>query len=97
TYRYVVPGLAPCLNDTAQVTVNVNTAPVAGTNGAIVVCSDAAPVDLFTLLDGSPDAGGTWRDPENAVNDGSFVPGAGAIAGAYTYTVAGLTPCADAS
>ncbi len=96
-YRYVVPGLAPCANDTAQVTVNVNTAPVAGTNGAIVVCSDDAPVDLFALLGGSPDAGGTWKDPNNGNNNGSYVPGPGAVQGGYTYTVAGASPCANAT
>lgn len=96
-YRYVVPGLAPCANDTAQVTVNVNTAPVAGSNGAIVVCSDDAPVDLFAQLGGSPDAGGTWKDPNNGNNNGSYVPGPGAVQGGYTYTVAGASPCANAT
>lgn len=96
-YRYVVNGLAPCANDTGKVTIQVNTAPVAGTNGAITVCSDAAPVDLFAQLGGTPDAGGTWKDPTNAANNGSFVPGLGAVQGGYTYTVAGLSPCANAS
>ncbi len=96
-YRYVVAGTAPCQNDTAQATVNVNTAPLAGTNGAVVVCSDDAPVDLFLQLGGSPDAGGTWRDPNNDPNNGSFVPGPGAVQGGYTYRVAGISPCADAT
>ncbi|MBS1941402.1 MAG: gliding motility-associated C-terminal domain-containing protein [Bacteroidetes bacterium] len=96
-YRYVVNGLAPCANDTGKVTIQVNTAPVAGTNGAITVCSDDAPVDLFAQLGGTPDLGGTWKDPINATNNGSYVPGPGAVPGAYTYTVAGLSPCANAS
>ncbi|MBK6892157.1 MAG: gliding motility-associated C-terminal domain-containing protein [Flavobacteriales bacterium] len=96
-YRYVVTGLAPCPNDTSKVTVNVATAPKAGTNGATVVCSDDDPVDLFALLGGSPDAGGTWKDPNNQNNNGSYVPGPGAVQGGYTYTVAGLSPCANAS
>ncbi len=96
-YRYVVAGLAPCPNDTAQLTVNVNTAPNAGLNGAAVVCSDDAPVDLFLLLGGTPNSGGTWKDPSNATNNGSFVPGAGALQGGYTYRVQGQSPCADAT
>jgi len=96
-YRYVVPGIAPCPNDTSLVTVNVTTAPVAGTNGSAVVCSDAGPLNLFLLLGGTPDSGGTWADPNNAVNNGIYVPGPGAVPGAYTYTVHGLSPCANAS
>lgn len=96
-YRYVVTGLAPCANDTSQVTVNVNTAPNAGNNGAITVCSDDDPVDLFMLLGGTPDVGGTWTNPNNAPNDGSFVPGPTAVPGGYTYRVAGLSPCTDAT
>lgn len=96
-YRYVLQALTACVNDTAQVTVNVNTAPVAGTNGAIVVCSDGAPVDLFAQLGGNPNPGGTWKNPSNGNNNGSFVPGPGALQGGYTYTVAGLSPCAAAT
>lgn len=96
-YRYVVNGLAPCANDTGKVTIQVNTAPVAGTNGAITVCSDDAPVDLFLQLGGTPNVGGTWKNPNNQPNNGSFVPGPGAIQGGYTYTVLGLSPCANAS
>ncbi|HMN06233.1 MAG TPA: gliding motility-associated C-terminal domain-containing protein [Flavobacteriales bacterium] len=96
-YRYVLLGQAPCLNDTSQVAVNVNAAPKAGNNGAVVVCSDDAPVDLFMQLGGTPDAGGTWTNPNNAPNNGSFVPGPTAVQGGYTYRVAGLSPCADAT
>ncbi|MCO6481665.1 MAG: gliding motility-associated C-terminal domain-containing protein [Flavobacteriales bacterium] len=96
-YRYVVNGTAPCANDTSMVTVNVNVAPNAGINGAITVCSDDAPVDLFMQLGGTPDAGGTWTDPNNAPNNGSFVPGPTAVPGGYSYRVTGLSPCADAT
>lgn len=96
-YRYVVVGLAPCTADTAQVTVNVNQAPVAGTNGAITVCSDIASFDLYPLLGGAPDAGGTWRDPNNVVIPGGQYDPVIHGTGAYTYTVAGLTPCLNAT
>lgn len=97
TFRYIVTGLAPCPNDTGKVTVQVITAPNAGTNGAVVVCSDGASVNLFTLLGGSPDGGGTWKDPSNGPNNGTFVPGPLALQGGYTYKVNGTSPCADAS
>ncbi len=96
-FRYVASGQAPCLNDTAQLTVQVNTAPKAGTNGAEVVCSDGAPVDLFAELGGTPQSGGTWTDPDNIAHSGTFVPGPGALEGGYTYLVTGISPCADVS
>ncbi len=97
SYRYVVNGMAPCANDTGKVTISVNVAPVAGTNGAVVVCSDGAPVNLITQLGGTPDPGGTWKNPNNATNNGSFIPGPGAVQGGYTYTVVGISPCVNAS
>lgn len=96
-YRYVVSGMAPCMNDTARLNVAVNGAPKAGTNGAVIVCSDGATVDLFTELGGTPQAGGAWTDPNNGAHSGFFVPGIGALEGAYTYRVAGTSPCADAT
>ncbi|MBS1582431.1 MAG: hypothetical protein JST66_09550, partial [Bacteroidetes bacterium] len=96
-YRYVATGLAPCANDTSQVTVNVNQAPNAGTGGSTTVCSDAAPFALSTVLGGTPDAGGTWRDPNNQPFSGTYTPGPAAVPGGYTYTVAGLSPCANAT
>lgn len=96
-YRYVVPGLAPCANDTAQLAVAVNQAPNAGTGGSTTVCSDDAPFGLITVLGGTPDAGGSWRDPNNQPFGGTFTPGPGALQGGYTYTVPGLSPCANAT
>lgn len=94
-YRYVVAGVAPCLNDTATVTITVSTAPNAGTNGSTSVCSDAASFPLFPLLGGTPDVGGSWRNPQNLTSNGTYVPGT-SMEGAYTYTVTGTAPCANA-
>lgn len=94
-YRYVVPGTAPCANDTARLTVTVNLAPVAGSNGATSVCSDAASFALAPFLGGSPHTGGVWRDPNNVViPSGQYNP-AVHNTGAYSYTVTGLTPCVN--
>lgn len=97
SYRYVVTGQLPCMNDTSVLEVNIQTAPKAGTNGAVVVCSDGATMDLFTLLGGTPQGGGTWTDPNNASHSGFFVPGQGAVQGGYTYHVEGVAPCNDAA
>lgn len=96
TYRYIVPGTAPCANDTSQVSINVNTAPNAGANSAITVCSSDAPFNLIDSLNGSPDGGGTWTRPNGTAHSGVFTPGT-SITGGYTYTVPGQTPCLNAS
>ena len=96
-YTYVVQGTAPCVNDTARATVNVVTAPNAGTNGTVTVCSNDAVLSLFSVLGGTPTSGGTWTRPDGtALPNGNFVPGISQVGG-YTYTVLGQTPCLSAS
>lgn len=72
TYCYVVG------NDTACLTVMVITAPNAGTNAYVVICSNGAPIDYFSHLGGNPDVGGTW------IQCGTNV---------FCYVVYGAPPC----
>src|SRR5690606_8298565 len=51
--------------------------------------------DLFASLNGTPEAGGTWS-PALASGTGIFNPAVD-VAGSYTYTVKGLSPCGEAS
>lgn len=95
-YTYVVPGTAPCSNDTSHVTVNVNLAADAGSNGNTTVCSSMAPFDLLGHLGGTPAAGGTWTAPGGGAHTGTYQPGT-SPQGGYTYTVTGLSPCPNAS
>ncbi|MFZ5551912.1 MAG: gliding motility-associated C-terminal domain-containing protein [Bacteroidota bacterium] len=98
TYTYTVTGTAPCTNATATVTVTENTAPNAGTNGSVTVCSNGSAVNLFSSLGGTPSAGGTWSGPSALTGGslGTFTPGTN-TAGTYTYTVTGTAPCANAT
>lgn len=92
SYTYTVTGIAPCPIDQATVTVTQNQPVDAGTDGAMTVCADGAPVDLFGLLGGGPDAGGAWTAPGGAGTSGTFTPGTN-VAGAYSYGVAAMAPC----
>jgi gliding motility-associated-like protein len=68
-----------------------------GTNGNISLCATDPPVDLFTLLGGTPTTNGTWSGPSALAGGylGSFDPATNA-AGTYTYSVGGSGPCAAA-
>ncbi|HQW86309.1 MAG TPA: hypothetical protein PLH93_03935, partial [Flavobacteriales bacterium] len=94
-YTYTVTGAAPCPSESASITVAVNTPPDPGTDASITLCSTDAPADLFTLLGGTPDAGGAWSGPSTLAGS-SFDPGS-MIAGVYTYTVTGAAPCPSES
>ncbi|MGJ8591292.1 MAG: gliding motility-associated C-terminal domain-containing protein [Aquaticitalea sp.] len=94
-YTYTVTGTPPCLDATATVTVTLTAPPNAGANGAITFCENGTPLDLFTILNGTPETGGTWSPPL-ASGTGSFDPDLDP-AGVYTYTIIGTPPCLDAT
>jgi gliding motility-associated-like protein len=95
-YVYAVAGVAPCPGSTATVTVIENVQPVAGTSASASLCSTEGAADLFTLLEGTPAASGTWSGPGGTASDGTFVPGTSAD-GVYTYTVSASSPCVPSS
>jgi hypothetical protein len=97
TYTVTAAG---CPDDSATVTVTVYAAPDAGSGGADTVCVTVASVDVSSLIGGTPDAGGTWSDDNSSgALTGSVFDPSSAGAGVYnfSYTVAGTSPCVDAS
>jgi gliding motility-associated-like protein len=91
-YVYTVIGPVPCGSDQAQVTVLVTTAPDAGSDGAITLCAQDAPVDLFAQLGGTPQPMGSWTGPDGQQVDATFDPSVDP-SGTYVYTVQGVAPC----
>ncbi|MGV9013169.1 MAG: gliding motility-associated C-terminal domain-containing protein, partial [Flavobacteriales bacterium] len=87
TYTYSIIGTAPCLGASSQVVVTVETLPDAGGDGVDSVCTGEAPFDLSTVLQGSPQPGGTWTLGSTIVPS-TFDPGSSS-SGTYTYTVPG--------
>ncbi len=90
---YIVAG-GGCPADTAAFTITVNDAPNAGTGVSITFCIYDPVVNLFSLLTGSPDAGGIWLDPEGTPHSGVLDPAVGPD-GLYTYGVPGIAPCEE--
>ncbi len=94
-YTYTVIGTQPCNDDSANILVNVNPLPNAGTNSILNLCKTDDTINLFNSLEGSPDTGGVWTPLLNSTTD-IFDPALDA-SGVYTYTVTGTSPCSDAS
>jgi hypothetical protein len=92
----VVASNPPQVGDGYLLPIQTVPPPSAGTNGTIAVCSNEPSFNMWTLLDGSPDAGGVWTSPDANPQPNVFVPGL-SIPGCYTYIVAGTLPCADVS
>lgn len=69
------------------ITTNVTMDPLpdAGTNSPVTYCQSDPAADLYGVLGGTPDAGGTWS-PVLTSGTGVFDPSVDA-AGVYTYTV----------
>ncbi|MBL7985467.1 MAG: hypothetical protein JNM91_10735, partial [Flavobacteriales bacterium] len=95
-YTYTIAVPPPCVSVSSSVSISTQTPPDAGQPGSALLCITSPPIALFNNLTGSPDAGGTWTAPGGGAFDGTFTPGIDPP-GTYTYTVAGIAPCADAS
>jgi hypothetical protein len=78
--------------------LTVNPTATAGSNGSTTICNTGSPVNLFSLLGGTPSTSGTWSGPSALSGGqlGTFNP-ASNTAGIYTYTVAGTSPCPNSS
>ena len=100
TFGYVVSGGPDCAPDTAYVTVLeldctdpcAGSTPDAGIGGDIIRCTIDPVTELFDLLQGTPDVGGTWTGPDGETFSGTFDPASDA-SGTYVYTVFDLQDC----
>ncbi|MCB9171103.1 MAG: gliding motility-associated C-terminal domain-containing protein [Flavobacteriales bacterium] len=91
-YHYVVNGSGPCPNDTSTISVAIPQYMDPGLDDALTLCTDADTLDMITALGGTPDAGGTWLDPNGQASNGFFVAATGMVGG-YVYTVSPDQPC----
>ncbi len=84
-FTYYVVASAPCIDDSATITVTVEAPLNAGTDNTIDICSNSGTIDLFTQLGGTPETGGTWS-PAMASTTGVFDPLVDA-SGTYIYSL----------
>ena len=98
TYRFTYTVGNSCGDQSSTVFITFNPAPNAGEDATISVCNlDDQTINLFSLLTGNPNTGGTWRD---ASGTGELQPGGtvnlqGFSAGIYSfyYKVTGPGAC----
>lgn len=81
-YTYTVVN-SDCPNDSAEVNVIVSDDNDVGIGGEEVLCYSQTPLNLFTLLKGTPHVGGEWI-PKLSGEPGLFNPAVDP-AGTYTY------------
>jgi trimeric autotransporter adhesin len=102
-FTYTVAGSAPCPNDVANFSVQVNQEVTAGDDNAFQLCSSAtSPENLNDYLS-NHDLGGVWAETSTTPS-GQFNAGTGVLdptglaLGVYTfmYTVSGVDPCPNA-
>ncbi len=86
TYEYTIIGNTPCPTLSSTLTITFTDGIDAGEDAILEICESAAAIDLYTVLNGSPDAGGSWLDPNGNPFDGILDPSAH-ISGNYIYTV----------
>ncbi|MBK7268614.1 MAG: hypothetical protein IPI07_03575 [Flavobacteriales bacterium] len=63
-YTYTIAVPPPCVSVNSTVTVSEVQPPDAGIDDALTLCISSPPAWLFASLGGSPDAGGSWTDPQ---------------------------------
>ena len=96
SYTYTMPANGLCPGDVASVLLSIAPASDAGNNSAASLCEDDDPLELFSMLPGTPQAGGTWTLPGGGSSTDVVDPST-AQSGNYTYTVIGNAPCPNVS
>ncbi len=90
TYAYTI-NIPGCDIVNSDVIVVINPTVNAGEDSTLTLCPTDDSVDLFTILGGTPDNGGTWA-PALTSGTGVYNPIIDPP-GLYTYIVNALSPC----
>ncbi|MCB0610371.1 MAG: PKD domain-containing protein, partial [Lewinella sp.] len=90
-FELVVTDVNGCTSEPVEIYIEVKPVPNAGTNGSFgPICETFGNINLFSLLGGTPDAGGVWTaDPGNPTGGTLAGPNfnpAGSVGGTYLFT-----------
>ena len=91
-YSYITYGVNDQCNDTSFIYLNINKLPDAGVEGYKLVCSGDPTFNMLDELNGSPEIGGLWYNPNDLNVDSYFNPNS-SLVGTYTYVVEGVNAC----
>lgn len=98
SFMYTLNATATCLSDSSIATININSQPNAGVDGAITICdSSVSTIDLFSLITGEQ-VGGTWTRVTGSGGifsalAGTYTPAIGATSSSFNYSFIGTAPC----
>jgi gliding motility-associated-like protein len=82
---------SPPLTSTLHIVVHVLPSPQL-VSDSLLVCDNAVPFDMLTVLGGNAPAGGDWIAPDGSSHTNIFIPGED-MDGEYTYEVGIGTSC----
>lgn len=90
-YFYGTDNGTPVMTSTLHIVVRVLPSPQL-VSESLLVCDNAAPFNMLTVLGGNAPTGGTWTAPDGSSHDPIFLPGED-MDGDYTYSVGVGTSC----
>ena len=91
-FIYVIPGAGSCPSDTSFLSISIENILSPGTNSNLDICEDTGVQNLFSSLNGTPDGGGFWLDPNNSLHSGSLNPMT-SPEGTYSYVINATSVC----
>ncbi len=96
TYEISDQGI-PVYTEQATVTIEVAGSPDTGEDTTVDLCTNQSPVDMISLLNGTPEAGGTWTTQANNPHSENFDPSF-ELSQVLTYTItSGAGSCGTSS
>ncbi|HEX4888645.1 MAG TPA: T9SS type A sorting domain-containing protein [Luteibaculaceae bacterium] len=100
TFNFTYRIINACGTFNSTVAVTVIATRSAGIDDDTTICETSGAINLFSVLDGTPNTGGTWTDLNNSggmTPNGFFTPGnLGGNTYQFQYRVTGTSPCPDA-
>jgi len=73
-YTYITNSPAPCITQSADLTISFTNDNPSGLSDNILMCSIDGPIDMMDSLGGNPLPGGIWTNAAGVEVDGAFNP-----------------------